>query len=226
DKLRLHLAAQEDYEQQTEKERRLIDTHTRRQLLSLVEDFPRVWNDPTVEPRERKRIVRLLIEDVTLIKADVITAHVRLRGGATRSLTVPVGLPAWMLRKTPAAIISIIDELLDTHSEVEITAILNERGYRTYRQIPYTLDRVVWLRDKYKLKSRRQRLQEQGFGTTEELRHRLGVSQSTIRRWRQDGLLPRKSHGNQSRCLYGPPKNIDALRASLHQSTYNKYRPT
>jgi hypothetical protein len=28
----------------------------------------------------------------------------------------------------------MIDELLDTHSEVEITAILNERGHRTYRQ--------------------------------------------------------------------------------------------
>jgi hypothetical protein len=35
--------------------------------------------------------VRLLIEDVTLIKAEVITAHVRLRGGATRTLTIPVG---------------------------------------------------------------------------------------------------------------------------------------
>jgi DNA invertase Pin-like site-specific DNA recombinase len=220
DKLRLHLAAQEDYEQQTEKERRLIDTHTRQQLLSLVEDFPRVWNDPSVEPRERKRIVRLLIEDVTLIKTAVITAHVRLRGGATRTLTVPVGLPAWMLRKTPAAIVSAIDELLDTHSEVEITAILNERGHRTYRQIPYTLDRVVWLRDTYKLKSRRRRLQEQGFGTIEQLRRRLGVSQGTIKRWRKEGLLPRKYHGNDSRCLYGTPDNIDRLKASPRHSMY------
>jgi hypothetical protein len=222
DKLRLHLAAQEDYEQQTEKERRLIDTHTRQQLLSLVEDFPRVWNDPSVEPRERKRIVRLLIEDVTLTKAEAITAHVRLRGGATRTLTVPIGLPAWMLRKTPAAIVSIIDELLDTHSEVEITAILNERGHRTYRQIPYTLDRVVWLRDTYKLKSRRRRLQEQGFGTIEQLRRRIGVSQGTIKRWRKEGLLPRKYHGNDSRCLYGTPDNIDRLKASLRHSMYGQ----
>lgn len=220
DKLRLHLAAQEDYEQQTEKERRLVDTHTRQKLRSLVEDFPRVWNDPSVEPRERKRIVRLLIEDVTLIKAEVITAHVRLRGGATRTLTVPIGLPAWMLRKTPAAIVSTIDELLDTHSEVEITAILNERGHRTYRQIPYTLDRVVWLRDTYKLKSRRQRLQEQGFGTTEQLRRRLEVSQSTIKRWRKEGLLSRKHHGDGSRCLYGSPENIDLLKAKLRRSMY------
>ena len=144
-KLRIHLTAQEEYEQQTEQEKRLIDTHTRQQLLSLVEDFPRVWNDATVAPRERKRIVRLLIEDVTLLKTDVITAHVRLRGGATRTLTVPIGLQSWMIRKTPAQVVSTIDELLDTHSEIEITAILNERGYRTYRQMLYTLDRVVWL---------------------------------------------------------------------------------
>jgi len=217
-KLRIHLAAQEDYEQQTERDRRLIDTHTRQQLLSLVEDFPRVWNNSTVAPRERKRIVRLLIEDVTLIKTDVITAHVRLRGGATRNLTVPIALPAWMVRKTPAQVISTIDELLDTHSESEITAILNARGHCTYRQIPYTLDRVVWLRTTYKLKSRRQRLQEQGFGTTEQLRQRLQVSQSTIARWRREGLLPRQFHGDGSRCLYGAPENIDALKANLRHS--------
>ena len=227
DKLRLHLAAQEDYEQQTEKEQRLIDTHTRQKLRSLVEHFPRVWNDPTLEPRERKRIVRLLIEDVTLIKADVITAHVRLRGGATRTLTVPVGLPAWMIRKTPAAIVSMIDELLETHSEVEITAILNERGHRTYRQMPYTLDRVVWLCTTYKLKNRRERLLERGFGTTEQLRRRLQVSQSTLRQWRKEGLLLRKYHGNGSRCLYGPPENIDLLKANLRRSMNTRHaRPT
>jgi DNA invertase Pin-like site-specific DNA recombinase len=222
EKLRLHLAAQEEYEQQTEKERRLIDTHTRQKLLSLVEDFPRVWNDPAVAPRERKRIVRLLIEDVTLIKTDVITAHIRLRGGATRTLTIPVGLPAWMIRKTPAQVIATIDELLDTHSEVEITAILNERGHRTYRQMPYTLDRVVWLCTTYKLKNRRRRLLEQGFGTTEQLRRRLRVSQSTIKRWRQAALLPRKFHGNGSRCLYGVPEDIDRLKANLPRSMYER----
>jgi hypothetical protein len=44
------------------------------------------------------------------------------------------------LRAEPPLCNEIVGELLDTHSEVEITAILNERGHRTYRQIPYTLD--------------------------------------------------------------------------------------
>ena len=86
-KLRSLAEAQEQYEQQTQKQRMLIDSQTKEQLLSLAADFPRVWNDPSVEPRERKRILRLLVEDVTLINGEMIQVHVRLRGGATRSLS-------------------------------------------------------------------------------------------------------------------------------------------
>ena len=121
----------------------------------------------------------------------------------------------------------MIDELLETHSEAEITALLNERGHRTYRQMLYTLDRVVWLCTTYKLKNRRERLLEQGFGTTEQLRRRLQVSQSTISRWRKEGLLTRKYHGNESRCLYGAPENIDLLKANLRRSMSTRNaRPT
>ncbi len=81
-KLRFLAEAQEHYEQQTQKQRLMIDSQTREQLLSLATDFPRVWNDPSVEPRERKRILRLLVEDVTLINGKLIQVHVRLRGGA------------------------------------------------------------------------------------------------------------------------------------------------
>ena len=70
-KLRTLAEAQEQYEQQTQKQRLLIDSQTREQLLSLAADFPRVWNDPSVEPRERKRILRLLIDDVTLINGEM-----------------------------------------------------------------------------------------------------------------------------------------------------------
>ena len=39
-------------------------------------------------------MVRLLIEDVTVVKRDRITVHVRFRGGATQSLTIPAPLDA------------------------------------------------------------------------------------------------------------------------------------
>ena len=50
--------------------------------------------------RERKRLIRLLVTDVTLIKTvEQITAHVRLSGGQQHTLSVPRPLRAW--ERTP-----------------------------------------------------------------------------------------------------------------------------
>jgi hypothetical protein len=50
--------------------------------------------------RERKRVARLLIEDVTLAKTDKIHLHVRFRGGQTTSLAIPIPLTGWKARQT------------------------------------------------------------------------------------------------------------------------------
>ena len=48
----------------------------------LVTNLPGIWNDPATPARERKRIARLLLTDVTVTRtSDTITAHVRLAGG-------------------------------------------------------------------------------------------------------------------------------------------------
>ena len=44
----------------------------------MAPNFPRLWSDPTTPVRERKRIARLLIEDVTIVKAEEIHLHVRV----------------------------------------------------------------------------------------------------------------------------------------------------
>ena len=76
-----------------------------------MEDFPRVWKDSRTSDRERKRMVRLLLEDVTVLRQeDVITAHVRFKGGATHTITVPVGRG----RCSSPELIALIDQLLAT----------------------------------------------------------------------------------------------------------------
>jgi hypothetical protein len=68
----------------------------------------RQLHDPSVKPGERKRILRLLIEDGTLINGETVRVHVRLRGGATRSLTLAKPLPIAQIRKTrPEVIVEI-----------------------------------------------------------------------------------------------------------------------
>ena len=71
-------------------------------------------------------MARLLIEDVTLIKAEAITVHVRLRGGASRSLMLPRPVPIAQIRRTRPDVISEIDRLLDAHCDREIADLLND----------------------------------------------------------------------------------------------------
>ena len=74
--------AQENYNQQREREQDTLDEARKKKLFSLTKNFPAIWNDPHTPMRERKRIVALLIEDVTLVKSEKISIHVRFKGGS------------------------------------------------------------------------------------------------------------------------------------------------
>jgi hypothetical protein len=82
----------EQAERQQEAEQRKLSALEQQAIADLVDDFPRVWKDSRTSDRDRKRMVRWLLEDVTVLRQeDVITAHIRLKGGATQTITVPVG---------------------------------------------------------------------------------------------------------------------------------------
>ena len=202
--LRTLAEAQEQYEQQTQKLRLLIDAQTKQQLLSLATDFPRVWNDPCVEPRERKRILRLLIEDVTLINGEMIQAHVRLRGGATRTLTLTKPLPIAQIRKTKPEVVAEIDGLLDHHCDREVAEVLNRQGRRTWQGESFNLKKIAHIREAFKLKSRYSRLRAKGLLTAKEMSVRHGVTFTTINAWGREGLLQKHHYDNVRRCLYEP----------------------
>jgi DNA invertase Pin-like site-specific DNA recombinase len=203
-KLRSLAEAQEQYEEQTQKQRLLIDAQTREQLLSLAADFPRVWNDPSVEPRERKRILRLLVEDVTLLNGDRIQVHVRLRGGATRSLTLTKPLPIAQIRKTKPQVIAEIDALLDRYCDREVAEVLNRQGRRTWQNEPFTLKKIAHIRQTFNLKCRYDRLRSTGLLTAKEMSVRHGVTTTTINLWAREGRLQKHRYDNLRRCLYEP----------------------
>jgi hypothetical protein len=203
-KLRTLAEAQEQYEQQTQKQRLLIDSQTREHLLSLATDFPRIWNDPSVEPRERKRILRLLLEDVTLINGETIQVHVRLRGGATRSLTLSRPLPIAQIRKTKPDVVAEIDGLLDNHCDREVAEILNGQGRRTWQNEPFNLKKIAHIRQTFHLKCRYNRLRARGLLTAKEMSVRHGVTTTTINLWARQGRLLKHRYDNARRCLYEP----------------------
>jgi len=93
ERLRLLTEAQATYDQQCQADRHQISAHDRATLVDLTANFPRLWRDPRTPDRERKRIARLLLADVTVTKQDDhILAQARFVGGATHTLQVPLGM--------------------------------------------------------------------------------------------------------------------------------------
>ncbi len=204
DKLRTLTQAQEDCEKQKQADRALLDDESRKQILALAADFPRLWRDPRTADRERKRIVRLLVEDVTLSKGESITARIRFKGGATQARIVPLPQPAWRIWLTSKEVIAEIDRLLDQHTEGEIAAILNEGKLRSGHGCRFTQRLVGQLRRAYRLKTRFDRLREKGMLTIAEIAEQLGICISTAHEWRQSGLLKAHAFNDKHECLYEP----------------------
>jgi len=202
EKLRALHDAQEELAHRRAEDHLTIDGERRRQILALAADFPRLWNDPKTPHRERKRMARLLLEDVTLTKGDEVHAGVRFRGGATQSLTVPLAQPAWQLRQTSAEVVAEIDGLLDDHTEGRIARILNERGHLSGEGLPFHAIMVQRIRRDYELKTRYDRLREAGMLTLEEIAGLLGISTRTVKTWRRHGLLRAHAYNDKNEYLY------------------------
>ena len=204
DKLRALHNAQEELEQRRTDDHPELSDERRQQILALATDFPRLWNDPDTPQRERKRMVRLLLEDVTLTRSEAIDVGIRFRGGAIHRLTQPLAQPAWQLRQTSAEVIADIDTLLNDHTEGEIACILNDRGHVSGEAKVFHRLIVQRLRREYGLRTRYDRLRDAGMLTLEEIADQLGVTAGTVKRWRDHGLLRAYAYNDKNECLYEP----------------------
>ena len=205
-KLRALDEAQRELERRRAEPGQGLDEQQRKRVLALASDFSRLWNDPATPHRERKRMARLLIEDVTLTK-DTRSLGVRLRGGAARQLTWTPDPHTSQLYRTKDEVVAEIDRLLNDHSDGEVARILNERGYQTGRGRVFTSKLVMSTRWNRGLKSRYQRLRDRGLLRCHEIADRLAVSRGTITRWHKYGLLRGHVYSDEGLCLYELPEH-------------------
>ena len=200
-------AAQHDYEQARNADRARLSDEQRRRIMSLAADFPALWNDPHTAQRERKRMVRLLIEDVTIQRREQIDLHVRFKGGATHSLSLPAPLAACDLRRTSPDVVAEIDRLLNDHTDSEVATILNQRGIASFDHKAFRRSMIQSIRGTHQLPSRHQRMRAQGMLTVTEIAALLLVSADTINRWRRAGLLPAHRCCDRPEWLYERPSD-------------------
>jgi DNA invertase Pin-like site-specific DNA recombinase len=206
--------AQAAYDKAREQHPGQLTEQQKTRIRQLVTDLPGIWNDPATPARERKRIARLLLTDVTVTRTrDTITAHLRLPAGQHTTLTLPIPPTAAQLRKTPAAVVTAIDELLDRHTHAQIAGILNDRGLTSGEGRPFHRLIIRNIRDDYGLRSREQRLRDAGMLTLTQMASRLGVPAKTVKIWHHAGLITGHPYNDKGQCLYPPPGPNPPTRA-------------
>jgi len=197
--------AEEEYVRMSKSQPLTLTDEDRDRIHALASDIPRVWNDPRTPARDRKRMLRLLIEDVTLVKNQKIQIHIRWKAGATTSIERPLPLSAPDLVRTPAEIVELIRALATEKTDAQIAQTLNARYLRTGRKNSFARLIVRHIRLTYAIPSYAQHLRSQGWLTAPEIAAQMGVHFATAKRFAAEGVLRAVRADDRGEILFEPP---------------------
>jgi hypothetical protein len=151
-----------------------------------------VWQAPTTTNRDRKHLLRCLIEEVQLRTAERHHAlRIVWKGGAITEREVVRGKAGWAHR-TPQETVELVRELAAEFDDAQIARILNKQGRRSGLGRAFTQQSITSLRGKYSIeKCSRKVVQDplEGPFTADEAARELGVTMSTVHRWLRQGIL-------------------------------------
>jgi DNA invertase Pin-like site-specific DNA recombinase len=219
-------AAQAELELREHQRPRTLTPDQRTQLLALGADLGRVWAAPTTTDRDRKQLLRCLIEEVILdVKRehDQATVTIRWQGGALTELAVPLPRHQPTIR-TDEDTIALLERLAAHYPDATIAGILNRQGRRSATGERFTQIIVGGLR-RYRNIPAYQPPPEPADGEllpVGKAADALGVAASTLHRWLQAGFIA----GEQD--TPGAPWRIrvnDQLRALFVENAPDGYIP-
>ncbi len=196
---------EEEYARNCKAQGSALSAQDRDQIMALASDLPRVWKDPRTSARDRKRMVRLLVEDVTLTReGDSIRIAIRWKGGADTTLQQPAPLAAPDRFRTPADIVEQVRALAAEQTDREIARSLNSRWLRSGRGNRFTSSIVKAIRRAYAIDSLRDCLRKKGWLPTNEFAARLGIHFQTAKRFALEGVVEARRANDKDEIFFAP----------------------
>jgi excisionase family DNA binding protein len=158
----------------------------------LGEDLPAVWQSATTNNRDKKRLLRCLIEEVQL-RTEVEKNLIRIvwKGEAITDLALR-RLAKGETRRTPEDTVELVRKLASEFDDAQMARILNKQGRRGGSGRTFTQEAVRCIRrdhDIPKCSRPMSRDAREGPFTADEAAAQLGVNMSTVHRWLRDGVL-------------------------------------
>jgi len=181
-------ALQQQFAQAQRQQAHVATPEQRAQVLALVRDLPRVWSAPTTEARDRKRMLRLLIKDITVEKPapKQMLLHIRWQGGACTDLTVDLPPSVADQVRYPPQLLGRIRELAATLTNAQVAQCLNQEGLRSPKGKSFTTSMIQWVRYRYRIPG--PQLKQAEERTVDELMAQFGVSRHVVYYWIERGL--------------------------------------
>ena len=133
---------------------RTITADQKRQILELASDFPRLWTASTTAARDRKRMLRLLIKDITIEKGPQpkqLKMQIRWQGGATETIEVTLTPNRADAMRYRPEFVARITGLAKHHDDREMAAELNRLGQTSSTGKPFTASMISWIRYKHRI---------------------------------------------------------------------------
>lgn len=195
-------------------------------LQTLARDVPALWAAPTTSDKDRKRLLRALIADVTITSAPdsrELRVGIRWRSGASEQHTTQRPTPPGPARRTPSEAIELIATLGPTHTDHQLVAALADAGLRTGVGRPFDAAAVAWVRHAHDIPTPPRLVLAADELTVTQVAKRLGISHGAVYYWiSHDQLAARRGPGNRLRVPFGPDIERacrDRVAASVHIPT-------
>jgi DNA invertase Pin-like site-specific DNA recombinase/uncharacterized protein YndB with AHSA1/START domain len=165
-------------------------------ILALGDDLETVWSAPTTTDKDRKQLLRTLLDEVNISvhrdhtngRADLV---LRWKGGAISELSIPLKRKPPNRLRTDEDTIDLVRRLAAHYPDAKIAGILNRQGRRTARELSFTASRVQSLRHHWKIPCHQpdENQQKGELFTVADAAAELGLAPSTLHRWLGDGFI-------------------------------------
>jgi len=193
-RLRDLTAAEAELERRQQQRPRTLSLEEKSGLRALGSDLRKVWNAPTTTDRDRKELLRTLLEEVIVaVDRSEHRAHLTLRwrGGELTEIDLPLPRSQPRGRRTSEDTLSLLRRLAALYPDEVIAGILNRQGRKTANGERFTAVHVGGLR-RYRGIPRFQPPAEPSQGEVVSIRKAaqiLGMNTSTIHRWLAEGFI-------------------------------------
>jgi DNA invertase Pin-like site-specific DNA recombinase len=163
-------------------------------IRSLGSDLMRVWDASTTTDRDRKELLRILLEEVNItLDKDNSRIHLimRWRGGAVSKLDLPLKRYHPPPIRTDEDTIELVRRLAVHYPDGVIAGIVNRQGRRTAHGDRFTANKIGNLRRYWKIPrfDPSTTSQDGELVTVQRAAQILGLAPSTLHRWLADGFI-------------------------------------